>query len=215
MKLRTILFFAVAGRLFGQLASDTLTISASRVLSIQADQTDFNVTVDAPPSNGLDEILTAIQTSAITAANLSSLRSLTDGTLEWFFTLPVSFAKVQTTAAALVTLQQTIAKSNNGLTLSFYIGGLQASDALAQAQSCPVTDLLSDAQSQAKKLADAAGFVVGPILTINGSSANSAAALADFFSVPTGAKFVNAVNYPAPAPPACAITVKFRLLRYQ
>ena len=206
MTLRTILLFAVAPRLFGQLESNTLTISASRVLSIQADQADFNVTVDAPPSNGLDDILTAIQTSGITAANLSSLRSSTAGALEWQFNLPVSFAKVQTTAASLVSLQQTIAKSNNGLKLSFYIGGLQASDALAQAQSCPVTDLLSDAQAQAKKLADAAGFAVGPILTIDGSSANGAAARVDY-PINTG--------FAAPAPSTCAITVKFRLLRYQ
>ena len=206
MTLRTILLFAVAGRLFGQLVSDTLTISASRVQSIQSDQADFNVTVDSTPAQGLDEILTAIQTSGITAANLSSLRSLTAGTLEWFFNLPVSFAKVQTTAAALVTLQQTIAKSNNGLKLSFYIGGLQVSSALAQSQSCPFTDLVSDAQTQAKKLADAAGFTVGPILTIEDSSANGAAARADY---PLNTAFA------APVPPACAITVKFRLLRYQ
>jgi hypothetical protein len=214
MTLRTILLFAFAGRLFGQLVSDTLTISASRVLSIQADQTDFNVIVDAPPSNGLDDILTALQTSGITAANLSGLRSLTDGTLEWFFTLPVSFAKVQTTAASLATLQQTIAKSNNGLKLSFYIGGLQISDALAQSQSCPATDLVSDARAQAKKLADAAGFVVGSILTIDGSSANGAGATAFYSVLPLENFFLGAV-YAAPTPPACAITVKFRLLRYQ
>jgi hypothetical protein len=213
MKLRTILLFAVAGRLFGQLVSDTLTISASRVLSVLADQTDFNVSVDSTPAQGLDEILTALQTSGITAANLSSLRSLTNGTLEWQFNMPVSFAKVQTTAASLVTLQQTIAKSNNGLKLSFYIGGLQSSDALAQAQSCPVTDLLSDAQSQAKKLADAPGFTVGPILTIDSSSANGAPALL-FFSASRMLASFQWFN-PAPAPPNCAITVKFRLLRYQ
>jgi hypothetical protein len=214
MKLRTILLFAFAGQLFGQLVSDTLTISASRVLSIQADQMDFNVTVDAPPSNGLDDILTAIQTSGITATNLSSLYSLDDGTLEWQFTLPVSFAKVQTTAASLVSLQQTIAKSNSGLTLSFSIDGAQVSSALAQSQSCPVSDLVSDAQGRAKKLTDAAGFTVGPILTIDASSAIGAAARADFFSVPTGV-FLGYVNYSAPVPPTCAITVKFRLLRYQ
>jgi hypothetical protein len=93
--------------------------------------------------------------------------------------------------------------------LSFYIGGLQVSDALAQSQSCPATDLVSDARAQAKMLADAAGVTVGPILTIDGSSANGAAAratLEDFFL---------GYAYLAPAPPLCAITVKFRLLRYQ
>jgi hypothetical protein len=214
MKLGTILLFAFAGQLFGQLASDSLTINASRVLSIQVDQTDFNVTVDAPPSNGLDEILTAIQTSAITAANLSSLRSLTNGTLEWQFNLPVSFAKVQTTAASLVSLQQTIAKSNNGLKLSFYIGGLQISDALAQSQSCPATDLISDARAQAKKLADSAGFVVGSILTIDGSNANGTVAPYGLLLLNPFVDFLQGDWY-APTPPACSITVKFRLLRYQ
>jgi hypothetical protein len=214
MTLRTILLFAVASRLFGQLESDTLTISASRSPSIQSDQAVFTVTLDSPPAQGLDDVLTALQASGITSANLSDLYSLTDGTLEWSFTLPVSFANVQTTAASLVSLQQTIAKSKSGMTLSFSIDGVQASSVLAQSQSCPFTDLVSDARVQAKRLADAAGLTVGPILTIDASSANGAAAPA-FYSFQTLGFFLQYVIYSAPTPPACAIAVKFRLLRYQ
>src|ERR1700680_2896172 len=129
--LQSILFIAVPVQLFGQIESDTLTLSASRVLSIQPDQAHFNVTMVSTPTQGLDEILAALQATGITAANFSSLTSQSDGTLQWLFNLPVSLAKVQTAAVSLVSLQQTIAKSNNGLTLSFYIGGLQVSDALA------------------------------------------------------------------------------------
>jgi uncharacterized protein YggE len=66
--------------------------------------------------------------------------------------------------------------------------------------------LVSDAQAQAKRLADAAGFMVGPILTIDRSSVNGAAARR-VYPINTG--------FAAPSPPACAITVKFRLIRYQ
>jgi hypothetical protein len=212
MTLRTILLFAVASRLFGQLESDTFTISASRVLSIQSDQAVFNVTVDAPPAHGLDDVLTVLQASGITAANLSDLYSLTDGTLEWSFTLPVPFANVQTTAASLVSLQQTIAKANKGTALDFSIDGVQTSSALAQSQFCPFTELVSDARAQAKRLADAAGLTAGSILTIDGSSANAASAPA-LYALPPYATFL--LGYSAPAPPPCAITVKFRLIRYQ
>jgi len=211
MTFRTFFLFAFAGQLFGQLESNTLTITASRAPSAEADQAIFNVTVDAIPSKGLDDILAALQTLGITAANLSSLDRLTDGTLEWYFTLPVLFAKVQSTANSVAALQQTIAKSNSGLNLSFSIDGSQASPALMQSQSCPVTDLVSGARSQAQKLADAAGFSVGPILSIDASSANIISTLG-FYSVTALSSFV--LYYSAPAP-SCAITVKFQLLRYE
>ena len=213
-RILAILLAAGPGLLFGQLESNTLTISASRVLNIQPDQALFNVTIVSTPTQGLDDVLAALQATGITAANFSSLNSLPDGTLQWLFNLPIALTKVQTTAASLVSLQQTIAKSNNGLTLSFYIGSLQVSSALAQSQSCPVADLVSDAQAHAQKLADAAGLTVGSILTINGSSANVSPPPM-FYSNLIFGELLTGVVYPAPEPPPCAITLKFRLLRYQ
>ena len=112
-------------------------------------------------------------------------------------------------------LQQAIAKANNGLTLSFYISGLQVSDALAQLQTCPFADLISDARAQAQKLAQAAGLSAGPILSINagGSAATPPLTASAIDAVLSLSLLLGSVE--APAPSGCALVVKFQLLRYQ
>jgi hypothetical protein len=56
--------------------------------------------------------------------------------------------------------------NNSGLTLTFYVEGIQVSPQLQQSQPCSQAALLSDAQSWAKQVANAAGVSAGPILSI-------------------------------------------------
>jgi hypothetical protein len=57
----------------------------------------------------------------------------------------------------LVAAQQSLAKANTGLRLTFNVEGLQVSQALQNAQSCDEPGLVSDAHATAQTLAAAAG----------------------------------------------------------
>jgi|SRR5271166_5158928 len=180
---------------FGQVASNSIAVSASQNTSLQPDQAIFSVTVQSGLNTGLDDVVAALQGSGITAANLSGIFShnpYTTGTgpalpiLQWTFSLPVPLANTKATVASLTTLQQSIAKLNNGLTLAFTIIGAQISQQLAQSQPCSLTGLIASATTQAQNMAAAAGGVtLGPIIAMSGATST------------------------------CAITLRFSTTRYQ
>ena len=78
---------------------------------------------------------------------------------------------------------------------------LQASDA------CPAPTLISEARSQAQKIAAAAGLSVGPVLSIaDGKGGTTSGAVYAFLSV--GGSFLT------PSPTAtCSLNVQFKLVR--
>src|SRR6202034_4532412 len=61
--------------LFGQVESNSITVSASQNASLQPDQAVFSVTVQSGVNTGLDDVLPALQGSGITAANLTGVSS--------------------------------------------------------------------------------------------------------------------------------------------
>jgi hypothetical protein len=126
-------------------------------------------------------------------------------TIGWTFSLPVPLTNTKTTVATLTTLQQNIAKLNNGMTLSFNIVGTQVSQQLAQSQTCSLSALMVSATTQAQNLATASGLTLGSILAL--SSATS--------SVSSGSQLpleVPGLVFSA-TPPPCTITVKFNVTR--
>jgi len=177
---------------FAQVDSNSITVTASRGNSSgPPDQAVFGVVVTSGVDTSLDDVIALLQGSGITAANLQALSEYptatgssgqTAETLNWRFSFTAPLAKNKDTIAMLTNLQATIAKKNNGVTMSFSIQGTQAS---VQPQTCSQSDLLTDARTQAQKLADGAGVSVGNILAM---------------SSPTGA--------------VCILTVRFALLRY-
>jgi hypothetical protein len=180
---------------YGQLDSNTVTVAASRTLTIQPDQVFFYVAVNSGIGTTLNTVLAALQPVGITATNFSSVSTGTFSTgviqmasVQWSFTLAAPFADMQTTVAALTSLQQSVMQNNSGLTLSFSLGGTQVSQQLQQMQVCPLSGLLSDAQAQAQKLANVAGFSVGTVVAMSSST-----------SIPSGATLV------------CSMTVEFSL----
>jgi uncharacterized protein YggE len=195
------------------LDSNSITVSASNSVTLQPDQAVFSLSVTSSFSSGLDDVLAALQGSGITAANLSGVTTqneiavISSGPggqipppmLTWSFTLTGPLTNTKATVASLTTLQQNIAKANNGLTLSFSVIGTQVSQQLAQSQTCSISALLTSATTQAQALASAGGVTLGAILALSSSTSNVVVAPSNPYSSPT--------------PPPCAITVKFNVTR--
>jgi hypothetical protein len=209
---------------FAQLDSNSVTVSATRSMSQQPDQVLFAVNVQSGLNTSLDDVVGALQGSGITAANFSGVSMgpnlifavvgpqpappIMASPLQWIFSLPVPLAKIKDTIAMLTALQQSIAKQNNGLMLSFSVQGTQVSAQSQQSHVCPTSDLLADARAQAQKLADAAGLNLGSVLAM--SSGTSASGY-----VGSAVSIAGALVFAPPVlPSVCAMTVKFALLRY-
>jgi len=203
---------------FAQLDSNSITVNAYRSATLQPDQALFAVFVQSDLNTSLNDVLTALQGSGITAANFAGVSSdspidwngaTLPPTIQWAFDLPVLLTKTKETVATLTALQQNIAQNNKSLKLSFSIQGTQFSQQLQQSQTCSIPDLLADARAQAQKLADAGGVTVGTILAMSGptSSATGIQSLGIVYGT-----FIS----PAPLLPVpCAVTVKFAVLRFQ
>jgi hypothetical protein len=175
-----------AGLALAQLDSNTLTVTASRTSNPEPDQAVFLVTVESGLATPLGDVLAALQGSGITLANFSgvggsaslslispvpgNLVTLPQPSIGWAFRLPVPLGSTKDTVAALTRLQQSIAQSKNGLTLSFQIQGTQVSPQARQSQACVWSDLIADARAQAQKTAGSAGFTVVSILSMSGST---------------------------------------------
>jgi len=184
---------------YGQLDPNTITVTAtSGVTALHPDQMIFAVTVSSGLNTSLDDVLAALAGSGITAANFSNVNgnsltiitgnpsSLPAPAISWTFALPVPFAKMKDTIAMLTALQKSIAQNNSGLSLSFTIQGTQVSNQLQQMQTCPTSDLLSQARTQAQQLATAANLFVGAVLSMSTATSTT---------------------------PPCTLTVKFAVTR--
>jgi hypothetical protein len=202
---------------FGQIDSNSITVTAANNTSLQPDQVVFGITVQSGISTGLDDVLTALQGSGITAANLVGVTSAQQpivsragSTLQWTFSLAAPLTNTKATIASLTTLEQTIAMQNNGLTLSFSIVGTQVSPQLAQSQTCSLSSLITSATTQAQSLAAAANLNVGRILSLSSSTSNTGLSSGGIFAVFGAVSFSTSSAVPAP----CGITIRFALTGY-
>lgn len=202
-----------ATALFGQLDSNSVTVTASRNATLQPDQVVFSVRVESGLNTSLDDVLTALAGSGITQANFTGINTSQvvftgnvqpQSGIEWLFSLPAPLAKIKETVVTLTTLQQNIAKQRKGLAMNFSVQGTQVSPQLQQSQTCSITDLLADARAQAQKLASAAGFTADTILAMSSVTETS---------VPTAIAALSSVLLPSSVP--CTLTVKFNLVRFQ
>ncbi len=209
-----LILLLAAAPAFAQLESDTVSVTATRLIVLQPDQIVFFVNAVSGPERDLDQVLAALPGTGITAASLESVQSDVEGRLQWSFTLPVPFAKVSSTVTTLTGLRDGVRGVINNV--SFGVQGTQVSEQARQAQSCKEADLIADAQAQAQKLADAAGFSVGPMLSLTDGSGSQTPGAVVRASIPvlipvTG--FLLLLQQPPP-PLNCTATVKFRLLRF-
>jgi len=187
-----------------QTTANSVTVTASRNTNLAPDQAVIAVYVGTPTTATLDDAAAVLQGTGITAANLSGVGTTQVASgrqsvlqLQWTFSDPADLAALKSTLAALTTLQQSVAAKNDGTSVSFSVQGTQVSSKLAQQQTCSLPDLISDARSQAAKLA--ANLTVGSVLAVSGSAASTATSAG-------GSAFSSAATVPA-----CSLTVKFAL----
>jgi hypothetical protein len=192
----------------------------------QPDQLILAVSVNSSMSAGLDEIVTLLQGTGIAASDLMNVDSYsfpvgpgpeTQSIQRWTFSLTIPLARMKETISTLLAAQQALLKKGSGSGLTFSVAGLQVSPELRKAQVCPQADLMTDARSQAQKVAAAAGVSVGPVL---GMSDGTGASALGVIGVPISASRVSAFafnpfyGYLAGVPPySCSATVQFQLLR--
>ena len=203
------MIFAVtmcAAYAFSQTAANSVTVTATRNTNLQPDQVVFGVTVETGLDANRDDVVNALQGSGITAANftgVSTAQVYTTGltqaaqALEWQFALPVAISNMTTTIGQLSAVQKNMAQGKTGFTMSFGVQGTQVSTQLQQSQPCAAADLVSDARTQAQKLAAAAGMSVGAIMAMAGPAVAASSSVNPFSS---------ATYYPV-----CTLTVKFAL----
>lgn len=214
-----ILPFLMCAVAFAQLDSNSITVTASNNTSLQPDQAVFLVAVQSPSTTGFEDVLTALQGSGITAANFTGVSTLpqlcatvtcglSPSPLQWSFGVTAPITNTKATVASLTTLQQNIAKANDGLTMSFSLIGTQVSQQLAASQTCSLSNLITSATTQAQNLANAGGVTLGPVIAMAGSTANVASSQQ---YLPVG-PYVSSVL--TTGPPPCSITVKFGLTRH-
>jgi hypothetical protein len=199
---------------FGQLDSNTLTITAIRSVTLQPNDVTFTVSVSCSLSTSLDQVVAALSGLGITSANLTGAEgNFVPPSVQWNFTLAVPIAKLAATIDTLTHLQQTIAQNNSGLTLTFTVEGTQASQLsqkLQQSQPCSKADLIADATAQAQKLAAAAGLTLGPIVKLsNAAMAQPTLAVASVALI----GYIVPSNFfeSAPQSATCSLVVKFQI----
>src|SRR5215472_15722818 len=131
--------------LFGQFDSGSLTVTATRAMVLQPDQVAFTASVAAGANSTMDDILASVAPVGLTAANLTGI-SGGAVRLTYNFAWLVPIAKINETAAALQSAR-----------IAFQVTGAGVSDDLQSPNSCSTSDLLADAQTQARKMAAAIG----------------------------------------------------------
>src|SRR2546429_9770598 len=103
MAKRALIFAFVmsASLAFGQLDSNSITVTASRSTTLQPDQAIFSVDVSSGLDTTIDDVIAALAGSGILIANFQGVNNsfyIYDSTalqpsIHWSFTLPVSFSK--------------------------------------------------------------------------------------------------------------------------
>ena len=190
----------------------SITITASRPLSLQPDVIAISLGVTSDPTSGLDDVTGALQQAGISGATFTGLYTstvyvATSGTptaqtrLQWNFTLTAPLAKFADTLSQIAATQQALVKAGASINLAITAAAPQISPQLAQAQSCPDSGLVKDAQAQAQNVATAAGVKAGAILNLGGSNG---VGLISFISGPI---------FTTPIPSSCSLTVAFQLLQ--
>jgi Protein of unknown function (DUF541) len=170
------LLFLGGVALTAQVTQGSVTVTATRTATVTLDQITFGVNVTTPVTATRDEVVAALQGASIAAANFAGVYSSTiypntpDNTqqtvLVWTFGLIVPLPDLKSTVSQLSSVQKAVAEKNNGFSVSFGVGSASASNQAAQ--PCPLTDLISDARTQAQKLASASGLTIGSILAMAG-----------------------------------------------
>lgn len=167
------LFFFAVSLGMAQFNSDSITVTASHPPSLTPDQADFSISVQVPAGMSFNDVLAALQGSGLTAGSFSQVSNLnptTPPTVTWTFDMLAPLADSASTTAMLTALQQTLAGKTPPLTLSFSIRGTQVSIQQQQSQTCSISALVANAQSQAQALAKTGNLAFNSIVAVSGTT---------------------------------------------
>jgi uncharacterized protein YggE len=197
----------------GQASQRTLTVSASRSVSVTPDQVVLGAYVDTAADGTVDDAIAALAGTGLTAANLINVNPLySQSGNEWVFSVTVPLAKLTDSLAAFRKAQNGVSGSAGIVTaVSFAVLGTQVSSDLAAAQDCTKAALVSDAQAYARRVAAAAGVALNGILAINDGGAQTSGAffaLASLNTVRSGDFSLVSSVLTSPQP-NCSVTVQF------
>lgn len=204
------IFLISASSALAQLDSNSVTVTASRSSTPQADQGLFVIYIDSDLNTALADVLAAVQPAGLTVSNFSSVftntqyvytgnQQQTQLVPRWAFRLTVPVSGIKDTIATLTALENSVPKANKNLTVSFSLTGTQPSSQTQQSQVCDFAGLISDARAQAQTLAAAGGRTLAGILALSTSTSNT-----------TGNSVSLYPNTSTSVP--CSATVKFGLL---
>jgi uncharacterized protein YggE len=162
-------------------ADRTVTVTASRNTSVTPDLAAYNVELLTPIDISFEEVLAVVAEAGITAADFNSLyttqRSEPEGRgtvtrnyLDWSFTFTAPLSNLKSAVAKLTALTTSVTQKNKGMSASYSMRGTQTSPKALSALNCGAAELLSDARTQAQKLAAGAGLSIGSVVSFSGAS---------------------------------------------
>lgn len=186
-----------------QIASNSVSVTATRSVTAPADQAVFSISLRTPLTAALDNVLTALSGTGLSASNLTGVSGDSSGLL-WTFSLVVPLSKAQDTIAVLAKLQND--QRSGGSNLSYFVD-TQTSAEGAAARPCPYADLAADAAMRAQAIANSAGVGLGTLVAASDSTSPQGLSFVRFFAITAVAGFVSFVNSPSAAP--CALTATF------
>ncbi len=172
-----MLLLAPASLVYGQMDSNSVTVTSTRTLGSAPDQLVYRVNALGPLTSTLDEAVAQVRSLGLTGANFASVYVSTVATdqfeapqrpvLSWTFILIFPLSKVKATLDELSAAMAAIPKNNPAWSLSFSYSTTQSS---ALPTVCPLEDLVAEARTRAQKLVSAAGLGLGQVLSLSGGT---------------------------------------------
>jgi hypothetical protein len=225
---RLLLFLACCPAALAQRDSNVLTVTATRNLNLQPDQATLMVNVTTSVNTSLDDVLAALQPTKITVASFAfvgtafsgsaSGNSLAAGVLNegwmWTFTPTVPLPGLPAALASLAKAQPVLSQSSNPMDLEYYVQGASLSSQLLASNPCPYTAVFSDAQTQAQKVAAAAGITLGPVVALSDGSGTVGQLSGVYIGFAIAAGQLTAGNFVESLPPTtpfCTLVVQYSL----
>jgi hypothetical protein len=201
-----------ASAAMAQLDSGTITITAGRNVQLPADQYHIYIYLNAAQGSSLEDALTLLPGSGITPADL---QQGSNGQF-WIFELTGPLSELKDKLAPI----NRIAQAQKDGAVSYSVNTQVSADAAKAVEACPAPTLVSEARAQAQKIAAAAGFGAGSIISLE---AGGPSTVPIFYGV-IGAALFGVIGFPFPAflppPPVpvsstqnCSVTVQFKLVR--
>ncbi len=215
-----ILLLTAAAAAFGQSDSGIITITATRTMPAQPVSATVQVQVTVPQDATLDDALAVISAAGFTAADWTGVSgqvldpaagSAPQPGFTWTFSKIVSATDLPATLAPL--------QSKSGSSVYYSVGA-----ASSQPPECNYAALIGDAQSQAARIAEAAGMKLGGIVSLAKGAQVQLAQIptavyrtGDFSAVLSNervgsASFLLGQISTVPPPPACTLIVQLKLV---